>query len=399
MEQSFLILGSNPSISFAEIFQFLGRNQAILPLCGPNAVIVDDALLGKSAPLFLGGIPKSGAIIKDGAGFNASSLAVILETYIVPNQKFHFGLSWYTISGQGLSRERLKALGLEIKKILKQKGVSVRLVESGSGNLSSVDVVKNKLLDKGVELCIFAANGKYLIGKTQAVQPFEAYSERDYGRPGRNAAAGMLPPKLARAMINLSGVPKESLILDPFCGVGTVLQEALLLGHRAIGTDIDEGAIRDTKKNIEWLIAEQNKELTLPRIEMADVRTLDQSIEKESIDAIVAEVDLGPPLQGDESEAKVLSIERSLSAFYADALASMGSVLKPKGRAVIAWPYFKEHGLFVSAFDSLADLGWKFVEPYPSQFQTAYPLSKRGTLRYGREGQHVFREILILEKK
>ena len=37
----------------------------------------------------------------------------------------------------------------------------------------------------------------------------------------------------------LSSLPKESLVLDPMCGSGTVLQQALHFGHRAVGFDTD----------------------------------------------------------------------------------------------------------------------------------------------------------------
>ncbi|MBI1961156.1 MAG: hypothetical protein HYS45_00465 [Parcubacteria group bacterium] len=399
MAQSFLILGSNSSISFAEIFQASGSNASLISAHGAQVVVIDDEAFGQSAPLVLGGIPKSGVIVDEMNRLDAAALASLLQEYIQEGQKFHFGLSVYRISGDGLRQERRKALGLEVKKLLKAQGTSVRLVESRSGNLSSVDVVKNKLIDTGVELCLFSVDSGFLIGRTLAVQPFREYSERDYGRPGRDAKRGMLPPKLGRVMINLATPPEGALILDPFCGSGTVLQEAMLLGYRAIGTDIDEDAIRDTKKNIEWLVREHGEELPEARIEAMDVRKLDESVTKSSVDAIVTEVDLGPPLQGDESEAKVLSIERSLSEFYPEALDLMRYTLKGEGRAVIAWPYFAKHGIMISVFGELERLGWKVIEPYPSEFQKTYPLSKRGTLIYGREGQHVFREVVILEKK
>ncbi|MEK7189314.1 MAG: DNA methyltransferase [Patescibacteria group bacterium] len=399
MAESFLILGSNPSISFAEMFHASGANPGLVSVFGPQAVIVDDEASGQRAPLVLGGVPKSGVIVDEVLGLDASRIASILKKHVRPDQKFHFGLSAYTISGSGINQSKLKALGLEAKRLLKEQGASVRLVESRSGNLSSVDVMKNKLVEKGVELCLFGIDGKFLVGRTQAVQPFEEYSERDYGRPGRDAKRGMLPPKLARIMINLSAAPEGSLILDPFCGSGTVLQEALLLGYRAIGTDIDEDAIRDTKKNIEWLVREHEEELPEPKIEAMDVRKLDETVTESSVDAIVTEVDLGPPLQGGETEGKVRSVEKSLSEFYAEASGLMRYALKPGSRAVIAWPYFVERGIMISAFEKLGELGFNVVEPYPAEFQKTYPLSKRGTLLYGRSGQHLFREIVILEKQ
>ena len=35
------------------------------------------------------------------------------------------------------------------------------------------------------------------------MQDFEQWGARDYGRPSRDAVRGMLPPKLARMMVNL----------------------------------------------------------------------------------------------------------------------------------------------------------------------------------------------------
>ncbi len=43
-------------------------------------------------------------------------------------------------------------------------------------------------------------------------------------------------------------------ILDPFCGSGTILQEAMLLGFKNIyGSDKDKRAIANSKENINWL--------------------------------------------------------------------------------------------------------------------------------------------------
>ena len=90
---------------------------------------------------------------------------------------------------------------------------------------------------------------QFSLAQTEAVQPFEQFSARDFGRPGRDDLSGMLPPKLAIIMINLAQTPLNSILLDPFCGSGTILSEAVLLGYtNLIGTDISEKAIADSKK-------------------------------------------------------------------------------------------------------------------------------------------------------
>ena len=52
---------------------------------------------------------------------------------------------------------------------------------------------------------------------------------------------------------------EKGLILDPFCGSGTVLQEALLMGFTQVaGTDLSPKAITDTKENIAWIKEKYN---------------------------------------------------------------------------------------------------------------------------------------------
>lgn len=59
-------------------------------------------------------------------------------------------------------------------------------------------------------------------------------------------------PKIARALVNLSAVKKDEMLLDPFCGTGGILIEAGLLGVRMIGSDVEKKMIDGCKKNLEF---------------------------------------------------------------------------------------------------------------------------------------------------
>ena len=61
---------------------------------------------------------------------------------------------------------------------------------------------------------------------------------------------GSLHPRLARALVNLSGCVKGEMILDPFCGTGGFLIEAGLIGVYPVGIDIDERMLKGTRKNL-----------------------------------------------------------------------------------------------------------------------------------------------------
>jgi tRNA (guanine10-N2)-dimethyltransferase len=58
-----------------------------------------------------------------------------------------------------------------------------------------------------------------------------------------------LNPKLAKTMINLTGL-KKGKILDPFCGAGGILIEAARLNFKTKGQDIDKRAIGKAKLNL-----------------------------------------------------------------------------------------------------------------------------------------------------
>ena len=62
-----------------------------------------------------------------------------------------------------------------------------------------------------------------------------------------------LPPRLARAAVNLAGVRPGDRVLDPFLGTGALLAEAGLLGARLYGVDADAAMVRGALRNFEHL--------------------------------------------------------------------------------------------------------------------------------------------------
>lgn len=60
----------------------------------------------------------------------------------------------------------------------------------------------------------------------------------DYGTHGFHRYVGRFPSHLIRALINYFGATSEDIVLDPFCGSGTTLVEARMLGVKAKGIEI-----------------------------------------------------------------------------------------------------------------------------------------------------------------
>jgi SAM-dependent methyltransferase len=69
-------------------------------------------------------------------------------------------------------------------------------------------------------------------------------------RSGREAELpGALRPVVAAAMVGLAGTPRLRL-LDPCCGTGTIVGEALAAGWSAIGSDMDRTALSAARANL-----------------------------------------------------------------------------------------------------------------------------------------------------
>jgi len=83
-----------------------------------------------------------------------------------------------------------------------------------------------------------------------------------------------MPSKLARCMVNLAHAKAEDLILDPFCGTGTLLIEATYIGCRALGVDAQMRMILGCRKNLrhfnispEGLIWADARQLPITRVD------------------------------------------------------------------------------------------------------------------------------------
>nr|6ZXW_G Chain G, tRNA (Guanine(10)-N2)-dimethyltransferase [Archaeoglobus fulgidus] len=61
-----------------------------------------------------------------------------------------------------------------------------------------------------------------------------------------------IKPKLARALVNLTGVLEGETLLDPMCGTGSFLIEAGLMGINPIGIDFIEKIVRGCRVNLEY---------------------------------------------------------------------------------------------------------------------------------------------------
>ncbi len=301
-----------------------------------------------------------------------------------------------------------KRVGMMIKNALTDAGQSIRLVlpEYNSLSLASVVVTKNLLLQKGAEICILAAQNNIFTAKTLAVQDFEDYGRRDYQRPVRDEKQGMIPPKVAQIMLNLSGCKNGNTILDPFCGIGTLVQEGLLLGFRMIGSDINKAAIKGSEQNLEWF---RNRYKIAPGkygVEVCDAKNISGLIAKsnQKVSAIVTESTLGPIYGKYPTPVEIQKNFKDLEKLYIDSFGDFNKFLLKGARIVICIPAYRKNRDQYEMFPNLdfaKALGYNLVDIISPAIVKRYKflkLTSRNTAIYDRKDQIVAREIMIFEK-
>jgi tRNA G10 N-methylase Trm11 len=411
--QSLLILGRQPALGIAELESLYGPDK--LRIVGKDSVVVDvdPCLLAFKR---LGGSLKFCKILttldtRDWADVEKLLLQVSpQQVENMPAGKMRIGLS---LHGFELSPKAIMASGLKLKKAISKTGRSVRLVPNQDKTLNSAQVIHNKLTDPtGWELVIIRSDNQTIIAQTVMVQDIDSYTKRDRIRPKRDTRVGMLPPKLAQIIINLSvgklaedklesicDIPADQtipppeldqMIFDPFCGTGVVMQEALLMGYSAFGSDIESRMIDYSRENIEWL--KQNYGIGNNEINY-QVADATKATWATKFDFVASELYLGQPISnmpGPRDLGKIISnCDRIVKTF----LINLHKQTSPELRIAIAVPAWQiRPGQFkhLPLIDQIGDLGYNRI---------SFEHSSNDDLIYYRADQIVTRELLVLTRK
>lgn len=375
-----LVFGRTPDLAFAELTNFYPTaeriSQDVARIAGSDIADPEDFLSQ------LGGAVK----IAQEVGTVEEASAQTLTPFVNPEPQLYFGVSVY---GTLLPVSVLPAM----KQLLEKNCPHVRYAQWRHGQtVSSVSVDKKAIQ----ELIVVKTQEGFVVGKTIAVQDYEGWGERDYGRPFADAKAGMLPPKVARMLVNivdmdpLGKAHAKKTLLDPFCGMGTVLAEGYMRGWQVTGSDISEDVVRKAKDNMRWLTkSAPHTGGSVGSLFVHDAVHLSEKLEHGSIDAIVTEPYMGTTSMAIKHEVdiqKVKNIIKGLEKLYIGCLRNWHTLLVSGGRVVIALPGYAVSGriLFVKkVVDMCENLGYTIVV---------------GPIEYSRPQAVVKRMFYILEK-
>lgn len=400
MTQYLFIFGRKTLLSLAEIISVF-PNVSIKNFEKNRAILEFPEIFGNAQEIqsHLGGTRIIAQEINDPSLENLTR--IIKNKHKDSGGKIIFSMTLESLTHE--DEHSMKNLLKKIKKNLNEKGQKSRYQEKYLGG-------------EGTHFIAYYENKKLKIGLIEAIQDFRAYAKRDYEKPFRDTKSGMLPPKIAQIMIHLSGIKntnvKKGILYDPFCGSGTILVEASLMGFDVIGSDIDEKAIEGAKKNLAAIRKSMDismKNNTSVKIFTKDVTKIQPTDLEQKPDVIVNESYLGPFFSQKPAPEKIAEIQKELEKLYAETLKKLRPFNIP---IVIALPaHKKEKYIFLPNIHKIiSHAGFKIKPIFEKKFLAHFDHSKdedttieagyipdRNTFLYDRPDQNVAREIFVLD--
>ena len=345
MKEYLFVFGRNPELSFLEVDAFLKARKITYEVreTGKEVAVIVMQEIKEDLANILGGTVRIGEVIAK----NTSELESINFEF---TDKIRININVYANASSYLKVRSY------FKEKCKEESVKYVLTKNAP---------PSKLKRNHIEILIF----KQYIAKTISLFDPLQYKERD-NRP-YNDYLKNTSIRLARILINLGGVEK-GILLDPFCGTGVILQEALLLGYNVLGIDNNRESVLGTIKNIEWLKQKYNVEGSF-QVLQRDAR----NIPFQKCDLIVTEPYLGHYIRGTLTMKEAQERKKQLERIYQDFFKN----IKPC-RIVFIIPCFQTKKGKVKLTNVFVNC--KVLE---------------GPILYFSQKSKIIREIYVLEKK
>jgi tRNA G10 N-methylase Trm11 len=352
--------------------KMVGMNQVCGNLALVDLRIRDSRTITRLAGLFKVGTPLGRIVADEGKfRFDMSPTDLLDE-----KSKINFCLSLYCIDKPTTAQIYEKLTSSLLSDIRRLGFKKANLIRPGRDTeITSSDILRRKLID----FLSYPTEDGYVIGITEYVPDFAGIHERSTLRPVP-ASDIALSPMLAHVLINISGVQKGGCLLDPFCGSGTILVEAMLEGFRCIGVDIDRTRIEEASKNLHWL----ERKFKLPQeasfeLKIGDSRRLSSILDHIRVDAVVTEPILLPKFASLPSKDTVDSAIRRAEAIYKASLVAISKVVRKGGRVVLVVPSVrtKENTSEEVELKGIQEAGLREYQP-PSSQRFHYPVDVGG---------------------
>ncbi|MGY5859789.1 MAG: DNA methyltransferase, partial [Candidatus Thorarchaeota archaeon] len=441
MVEYMFILGSNWLLSIAELLAYVRNRgyEAVVSDHSRHAVILDfkeklslEEVMDMQGAL--GGCYKVGRVIQTyniiiptnayptNGKPDREALDIITSLPWLPDiwqrprgRKIKFGISTYPIfDGKAPIQYRRFTRNMDdtIKKALLQKGARKadyfaydepdrRRAKRMNLALWPKTIAKNGLLTppNAEILAVFTKKNLYL-ARTMVIYDSVLQQYRDESRPYISKEIST-SPKVCRTLLTLAGARPGDTVLDPFCGTGTLLMEAAMLGMKVIGIDIDGNQVQGTKSNLTWFGRDIGERVHYD-VMRGDARNVTNLVTKQ-VDAVAFEPSLGPVSRKRPTEKEAKEIIRELTNLYREALTQIAQVLRPDGRVAMTMPVIvsKSGPVSMDIRDMIEGTGLGVYKMLPAEMikslsnddERLYITPERSVLPERKMGQIVQRQI------
>jgi len=187
----------------------------------------------------------------------------------------------------------------------------------------------------------------------------------DFERYSRKTHPAIFHRALARRIIETYSHKGET-VLDVFCGVGTTLVAALECHRNAVGIELNHRYVQIAKRRLAYMNEHVENDILKHTVFRADARKLLSLIPENSIDLLVTSPPYWDMLKQSQSKRNIGSGKHLKSNYSQDrydisnsetleiflkslmqVLASVHSVLKPDGRALIVTGDYRRQGKYI----------------------------------------------------
>ncbi|NHJ13586.1 MAG: methyltransferase domain-containing protein [Candidatus Thorarchaeota archaeon] len=327
-----------------------------------------------------------------------------VSTYSTSTKQTTIDLRKLTMGFDEWTKQQLMKMGARKAVYHIYEGPDKRGAERPNVALWPKSIARHGLLSPpNAEIILAIAESSVYVAKTIGVYDAELQRYRDESRPYISEEIST-SPKLCRTLLNLAGARTGDTVLDPFCGSGTLLMEAALLGMNCIGVDIDGDAVNGANQNLRWLSRDLG-EKKIFKIIKGDSQQIDKFVDSE-VDAVAFEPELGPVYseRPTKEEASLQALE--LTKLYRGVLLGIGKVLRQEGRIAMTIPVINSQKGQVTIDLEEMTRGTEFgvIRLLPNEaFESSMPRSRqlailpdRRTLPERKRGQVVERAVLML---
>lgn len=362
------ILGRNVELSTEEVKSFFEKEKINFKIISR---IRNGILIETEKSFQKGIIEKFGGVISIGEVLAEGSEKEILEK--LKNKTLYFGNSNkmnYVI--HNFDGKNFNEISLYLKRRFKEESLKstqkklTGILKMQNGK-TAPNVASNLIKE---QYFVFEKNFGRIIEKYD----YDAVEKRDMGKPIRRSELS-ISPRLAKILINLSQVQEGETLLDPFCGIGVVLQEALLQNIKVIGIDNDKNAINNARMNLKWFnFSEKNYKL---------INEDSARVGIQKVNAIATEPDLGELHKKIPTEARANEIIRKFEKMIIIVLVNLKKNVR--GKIVFTSP-------LIQTINKKISCDFKKISS-----ATGLRISKGFPINEFREDSIVGRSIVVLE--